>query len=58
MSGFKSFSQKTTNDNDSKLSKTHTHMPINSSNQPEPDLTPKPEIEQSEQNEKSDPNNK
>ncbi len=58
MSGFKSFSQKTTNDSDTKLSKTHPHMPINSSNQPQPVLTPKPEIEQSEQNEKSDPNNK
>ncbi|MCH7337227.1 hypothetical protein [Acinetobacter sp. NIPH 2699] len=58
MSGFKSFSQKTTSDENTKQVQANEHSQVNSSAETKPDNAPSPEAEQTEHSEKADPNNK
>lgn len=58
MSGFKSFSEKTTKDENTKQVQANEHSQVNPSPETKPDTTPSPKGNQTEDSEKADPNNK
>lgn len=58
MSGFKSFSQKTTSNESIKLAPVNEHSDVSTPTENQPEATPTPEKEPNETSDQPDPNNK